>query len=63
MIEFTEEGLVDHQYGYAELLARRAEDVPLAIGRLVRSSLGESSASNHDRQKRINFSRLSREAS
>ena len=32
VIEITDDGVVDHQYGYAELLARRTEALPVAIG-------------------------------
>ena len=32
VIEITEDGLIDHQYGYVELLARRTHELPVAIG-------------------------------
>lgn len=32
VIELTDTGLIDHQYGYTELLARRTEELPVAVG-------------------------------
>ena len=32
VIEITDDGVVDHQFGYTELLARRAENLPVAVG-------------------------------
>ena len=32
VIEITDDGLVDHQYGYAELRQRRTEDMPVLVG-------------------------------
>ena len=32
VIEITDDGVVDHEYGYAELLARRTEELSVAVG-------------------------------
>jgi ATPase subunit of ABC transporter with duplicated ATPase domains len=32
VIEITDDGLVDHQYGYTEFLARHTEELPVAVG-------------------------------
>ena len=32
VIEITDDGVVDHQYGYTDLLARRTEALPVAVG-------------------------------
>ncbi len=32
VIEITDDGVIDHQYGYAELLERRTQELPVAVG-------------------------------